>query len=411
MTMKIFEKHHITLVDILKEIPEETLTHIARNTHVDYCTKVLNGKLMFYLLIYGMLRVDRLSQRGLADAFSSPLFRTIFNINSKKHISHSSISDRLSLIDLDFFRQAYECIYKRYSSLYTRKEIAGMYLQRVDSTLVAESGNRLRQGITTGNKHAKKKMIKYTINFDGTFGSFASMHDQPQYASEALALPENVMDHFKKNPNHATVYLFDRGQCSAEAFKEMKKKDNLLFVSRLMDNRKTKVVKENPIDQDSFDSGELHKDAIIKLYKKEVAISQNGKPSNKTILVDEEFRIIRFLPHQETKPITLISNELNLSANEIAQMYRRRWDIEVFFRFLKQELNFSHFLSLNENGIQVILYMTLITAMLVMIYKKENELGYKTAIRRMGIELESLVLAIIVKESGGDLKKTKLPDP
>lgn len=78
---------------------------------------------------------------------------------------------------------------------------------------------------------------------------------------------------------------------------------------------------------------------------------------------------------------------------------------------MKQELNFSHFLSLNENGIQVILYMTLITAMLVMIYKRENEIGYKTAVRRMGIELENLVMAIIVIQSGGDLRKVDLPDP
>ncbi|MDH6359292.1 IS4 family transposase [Parabacteroides sp. PF5-9] len=409
--MKIFDKHRITLAEILREIPEESLAQISKKTHVDHYTKVLNGKLMFYLLIYGMLRVDRLSQRGLSDAFSSPLFRTIFNVNGKKEISHSSISDRLSVIELNFFREAYECIYKRYSSLYTRKEIAGMCLQRVDSTLVAESSNKLRQGITTGNQHGKKKMIKYTINFDGTFGSFALMHDQPRYTSEVLALPENVMGHFKKEPNHATVYLFDRGQCSAEAFKEMKETENLLFVSRLMDNRKLKYVKENSIDQDSFDSGVLHEDAIIKLYKKEVATSKNGKSTNKVVLVDEEFRIVRFTPDEAEKPITLITNMLNLSAAEIAQMYRRRWDIEVFFRFLKQELNFSHFLSLNENGIQVILYMTLITAMLVMIYKKENELGYKTAVRRMGIELESVVLAIIVIESGGDLKKTKLPDP
>ena len=409
--MKIFDKHRITLAEILKEIPEESLTRISKKTRVDHYAKVLNGKLMFYLLIYGILRVDRLSQRGLSDAFSSPLFRTIFNVNGKKEISHSSISDRLSVIDLEFFRQAYECIYKRYSSLYTRKEIAGMCLQRVDSTLVAESGNKLRQGITTGNQHGKKKMIKYTINFDGTFGSFLSMHDQPRYTSEAVALPENVMGHFKKEPNHATVYLFDRGQCSAEAFKEMKEAEHLLFISRLMDNRKVKYVKENPLDQDSFDSGILHEDAIIKLYKKEVATSKNGKSTNKTVLVDEAFRIVRFTPYKADKAITLITNILHLPAAEVAQMYRRRWDIEVFFRFLKQELNFSHFLSLNENGIQVILYMTLITAMLVMIYKKENELGYKTAVRRMGIELESIVLAIIVIESGGDLKKTKLPDP
>lgn len=403
--------HRIQLIDILQEIPEECLTRISKKTRVDHYSKVLNGKLMFYLLIYGLLRVDRLSQRGLADAFSSPLFRTIFNVGSKKNISHSSISERLSVIELDFFKEAYECLYRRFSSLYTRKEIAGMCLQRVDSSLVAESGNKLRQGLTSGNQHSKQKMIKYTINFDGMFGSFASIHHQQKYTSEALALPENVIGHFKKEPNHATVYLFDRGQCSAEAFKSMKEPEGLLFVSRLMDNRKLKYVEEFSIDQDSFKAGVLHKDALVKLYKKVVSTSKNGKPSNKTVLVDETFRIVSFTPDDAKKDITLITNILDLSATEIAQMYRRRWDIEVFFRFLKQELNFSHFLSLNENGIQVILYMTLITAMLVMIYKKENELGYKTAIRRVGIELESLVLAIIVIQSGGDLKKTELPDP
>src|SRR5690554_6033823 len=81
------------------------------------------------------------------------------------------------------------------------------------------------------------------------------------------------------------------------------------------------------------------------------------------------------------------------------------------FRFLKQELNFSHFLSLNENDIQVIMYMTMITAMLTMIYKKENEIGYKTAVRRMGIELETLTIAIAVVLSGGDLKKVNLDSP
>lgn len=117
------------------------------------------------------------------------------------------------------------------------------------------------------------------------------------------------------------------------------------------------------------------------------------------------------MPSKGDKEILLITNIFHLPAETIAKMYIQRWDIEVFFRFLKQELNFSHFLSLNENGIQVIMYMTLITAMLVMIYKKENQIGYKTAVRRMGIELETLVIAVAVIQSGGDIKKVNLPDP
>ena len=53
-------------------------------------------------------------------------------------------------------------------------------------------------------------------------------------------------------------------------------------------------------------------------------------------------------------------------------------------------------------------YMTMITAMLVMIYKKENRIGYKTAVRRMMMELEGMIMAISVIQSGGDLSKTNL---
>jgi hypothetical protein len=49
--------------------------------------------------------------------------------------------------------------------------------------------------------------------------------------------------------------------------------------------------------------------------------------------------------------------------------------------------------------------------MLIMIYKKENETGFKTAKRRMKIELQELITAIAVIASGGDLRKANLPAP
>jgi hypothetical protein len=409
-TVALFN-HKLALAELLREIPEDDITRIARDTRVDYCSKVLQGKLMFYLLLYGMLRIDRLSQRGLKDAFSSPLFRTIFNYHGQTEISHSSISERLTVIEVDFFRQVYELFYRRFSSLYSTREIEGLLLQRVDSTLVKDASGRLQQGLTCGNEYRKGKMLKYTINFDGMFATLGSIHHQECYASEALALPENVMNHFRKEKNHACVYILDRGQTSIEAYKKMKSEEGLLFVGRLIENRQIRLVKELPVEGVDFKYGELVQDAIVQLYKREVTVSRNGKESRRSVLVDETFRIIRFTPPGKDESILLMTNILHLSAEEIAQIYRYRWDLEVFFRFIKQELNFSHFLSLNENGLQVTLYMTMITAMLVMIYKKENEIGYKTAIRRMGIEIENLVLAIVVIQSGGDLRKTDLPAP
>lgn len=69
--------------------------------------------------------------------------------------------------------------------------------------------------------------------------------------------------------------------------------------------------------------------------------------------------------------VFFITNDFDMTPQEIAFCYKKRWDIEVYFKFLKQNLNFSHFLSTNENGIKVILYMTIITSMLVMIYKRK----------------------------------------
>ena len=400
----------IDLIQLLRQIPDEHILKIATKSKVDHYAKVLNGRLMFYLFLSGILRTDKLSQRGLADSFSSPLFRTLFNFKGKATISHSSISDRLSTMNTGFFCECYETIYHIFSSLYSTREIENLCLQRVDSTLVSEACNCLQQGISCGNLYGKKKMMKYTINFDGMFASFATIHSGDRESSESVVLPQNVMGHFQKVKDHSSVYILDRGQNSAEAFKAMKSDEGLLFVGRLTEKRKLLVVEDLKKESDVFTDGELLEDKLVKLYKREEKLNKEGRKTVTSTLADETFRVIRFKP-QGKREILLITNCLEPTAQTIARIYRRRWDIEVFFRFIKQELNFSHFLSMNENGIQIVMYMTMITAMLVMIYKRENNIGYTTAVRRMGIEPENLIMAIIVIESGGDLKKTQLRPP
>jgi IS4 transposase len=74
-----------------------------------------------------------------------------------------------------------------------------------------------------------------------------------------------------------------------------------------------------------------------------------------------------------------------------------RWDIEVFFKFLKQELNFNHLINRTENGIRVMLYATLIASILVLVYKKKNKLsGYKIMKLRFVLDLERIIMKDIV---------------
>lgn len=59
---------------------------------------------------------------------------------------------------------------------------------------------------------------------------------------------------------------------------------------------------------------------------------------------------------------------------EIADLYRQRWAIEVLFRFLKQYLSYSHLLSRSENGIEVMLYMSLIAVLLLIWYQRQSKI-------------------------------------
>ena len=69
-------------------------------------------------------------------------------------------------------------------------------------------------------------------------------------------------------------------------------------------------------------------------------------------------------------------------------------------------MNFSHLISRNENGIKVILYVTMIAAILLLQYKKEKQLtGYKMVKRKFVEELEKNIIYNIVIMCGGSGKK------
>lgn len=78
----------------------------------------------------------------------------------------------------------------------------------------------------------------------------------------------------------------------------------------------------------------------------------------------------------------------------------------MFFKFLKQELNFSHLINRSENGIKVMLYCTMIAAILLLAYKELNGLkGYKIMKQRFINDLEISLMKDLVVLCGGDPNK------
>lgn len=401
--MSVFKDHKISLSQVLAFIPEALLSHLSATTKVDYYSKVLHGKKMFYLLLFCIFDNEILSQRTLEDTFNSSGFKALFGLGEEERARRSSISDRLSKIDPSYFKEIYEQIYQRFSGVYSKTEIEKYNLIRVDSTIVADACTKLKEGI---DQKSGKKLVKFSFSFDGILPSGVEVFTAQKYSSEESALPEAILKQVKKEEYHDNIYVIDRGLQSTRSMKEFDGQ-SVKFIIRSKDNRKFEEMESflEPKKPLKWDDWEVLKDSKVKLYTGSPIQNQRGKMHFRQEKVETEFRLVVIKSQKTNKEFWFLTNEFQLSAKEISDYYRKRWDIEVFFRFLKQELNLSHLVSMNRNGIEVMVYMTMIAAMLLLIYKKSNNLGYKTAKRRIAMGLRGMITAILIIFAGGDPAK------
>ncbi len=398
--MSVFNDHKVSLSQVLDFIPEALLSHLSATTNVDHYSKVLHGRKMFYLLLFCVFDNDRLSQRTLEDTFNSSGFKALFGLGEEEKVRRSSISERLSKIDPSYFKEIYEQMYLRLAKSYNKTEIAKYNLIRVDSTIVADACSKLKEGI---DQKSGKKLVKFSFSFDGILPSGVEVFTGQKYSSEESALPEAVLKQVRKEEHHGNVYVMDRGLQSTRSMKEFEE-GSVKFIIRSKDNRKFEEIESFLDEKESpkWDDWEVLKDSKVKLYTGSPVQNKRGKLHYRQEKVETLFRLVVIRNQKKNKEFWFLTNEFKLSAKEISDYYRKRWDIEVFFRFLKQELNLSHLVSMNKNGIEVMVYMTMIAAMLLLIYKKANNLGYKTAKRRIAMELRDMITAILIIFAGGD---------
>jgi transposase len=385
-------KNNVSACDLLPLIPGDQLNRIAQETNVNHYIKVLDGESVFYLLLYALVECQRNSLRTMQDIFNSTPFKFLFNLDTGKTVRYNSISERLSVISPEFFKQAYELIFSVFSQYYSAQEMEDRLLVRVDSTMVAEAANKLKKGIEAGrkptkNKSTARKQIKYTFAFDGLLPCMGEVFTEMRYTSESVAVPSIIYSYTEKN--QGGVFVFDRGMTNWEVYEKLTM-DETPFVTRIKSNSKYKVEKE-------IEKGDGRKIGILELDRE----LQIRLPHRRSFW-KSSYRLIIARNPQSGSIYYFLTNIFDLEAEQIVEFYKKRWDIEVFFRFLKQELNLSHITSTSENGMQVMLYMTMITSMLVLVYKRLNQVGYKTAVRRIAFELNEYIIKLIVRYCGGD---------
>ena len=378
---------------ILSLLPDGLLEELAIETGVNKYSKKLQGEVIFKLLLHCILSHKDNSLRIMESAYESITFGLLNAGASKQRVRFSSISERLSIIDPIYFEKIYQKCVDIYAPLIDEKANT---IVRFDSTIVALSSKLLQIGyLLKGGDAAHVRQIKYTVGFSEIPVSVHFFQEQ-KYTSENTALKEALLDYQPVGSN--PVRVFDRGVTSRKTHDELTEK-NIPFVSRINVNSKHTIHRVNTIDNATeTPTLIIIADCWVRLYS-----DKGGK-------AEHLIRCIKSQRKGTDEQIWFVTNIADLKAEEITDIYKRRWDIEVFFKFLKQELNFSHLISRSENGAKVVLYATLIAAILLLVYKKKNDLsGYKIMKLQFVQELEKLlVLDIVIMCNGDPVKAAKI---
>jgi hypothetical protein len=372
------------LEEVLGYIPKEELEKLSLTYNVDHQVKKLHGQTMFQLLLFSMLNIKHNSLRVMEEFYHSVAFKSIAS-TSYQGVKYNSIRDRLVNINPDFFEAIFNSCLKKYQDKYLKKK---HNIISFDSTLVSISSKLLKEGMQI-NKQGDKKFVKFSIAFSN-IPIHSKIFTEQSFVSEDFALKELIKECPLSVDN---ILVFDRGVQARATFEEFNE-DNLTFVTRLNNYTRFETIKEFEIDESQTERLTLEQDLEVKLYDK------RNKKTQKFL------RLIIAKEKENSEVFYFLTNSKTLTAKDVADIYKQRWEIEVFFKFIKQNLNFSHLLSRNVNGVKVVMYMTLITAILLVVYKKLNDLkGYKIAKLKFAQELEVLIIKDIVEKCGGDPNK------
>jgi len=88
----------------------------------------------------------------------------------------------------------------------------------------------------------------------------------------------------------------------------------------------------------------------------------------------EHLRRIRFKDPESGKTLVFLTNNTTLPALSIAALYKSRWQVELFFKWIKQHLRIKRFLGTSENAVKTQIWCAVSTYVLIAIVKKELHL-------------------------------------
>jgi hypothetical protein len=172
--------------------------------------------------------------------------------------------------------------------------------------------------------------------------------------------------------NSSSILVFDRGYIDYSLYNELDD-NNIIFVTRPHSAISYKVVGQHndSDDNDGFDGADDNdgdndddkcclKDEIIEFVDR---ASRKNYPKS--------LRRIEWLDRKNNRTLVFITNDFKFSSKTIADIYKARWDIEIFFKWIKQNLKIKTFFGTSKNAVMTQIWTAMISYLLISYIKHQ----------------------------------------
>ena len=332
---KAMQHHNSVFHSLLKHVPWHRFDALVDEHRSDAGVRRLTTKSQFAALLYGQFSGTG-GLRETITGLSSHVPR-LYHLGMKP-VRRSTLSDANAKRPSAVFTGLLEAMMKQAHRGLRRKLAETTYL--IDSTSVKL--NEYSAGwarFSTGVCGAKAHVI------------YDADADRPIYAAISAANVNDITIAKQMPIEPGATYVFDLGYYDYAWWAEL---DGVgcRIVTRFKSNTPLTVMQELHVPAGS----EILSDRIGLLPQRQAASRQNP--------MADAVREIR-IKSQTGKVLRILSNDLDASASDIADLYRRRWAIELFFRWIKQTLRITHFIGTNENAVRIQIVVALIAFLLL----------------------------------------------
>jgi len=253
----------------------------------------------------------------------------------------------------DLFQDLYHLIYKRFysglpDSVSRKKIVDKLYI--IDSTIISLFSTVMQSTGCLGLNGKKKGGVKANVLVRAAHNLPCFVRLSEGKRSDKKFLPEVSVP-------RGSIVVMDKGYNSYEQFLRWTLA-GITWVTRMNNAAVYSVVVTRRISEKQAQYG-VQADNEIQL----------GNPRTVSKIPLQKARLIIFYDAASRKEFQFITNNFTYAASTIADIYKKRWQIEMIFKRVKQNFQLHYFLGDNENAIQIQLWCTLIADLLIKVIK------------------------------------------